>query len=860
MAKAFACDYFLIVWDFVRYAKENGIMVGPGRGSAAGSIVSYILEITDLDPLRFGLFFERFLNPERVSMPDIDIDFDDERREEVIDYVTQVYGADKVAQIITFGTMGARAAVRDVARVLDIDYNTTDKVAKLIPSGPKVTLASAFDEVGELKEWYEKDEIIKKLLDVAMLVEGMPRHTSIHAAGVVICKNSVDTYVPLARSRGTVVTQFYKDIVADDLGLLKMDFLGLRTLTVIKNTVRLIEQSQGIKLDLKRDIKDNDKKAMELFCQALTSGVFQFESQGMRNLLREFQPSTIEDLILLVAAYRPGPMEFIPLMTARKHGKEPITYKHPALEPILKETYGAYIYQEQVMQIARDLAGFSLGEGDMFRRAMAKKDEKNMKVQGEKFVAGCVKNGIAKKTAEEIFEPMKPFAGYAFNKSHAAVYAVLAYQTAWLKAYYPVEFMSALMTSIKNNSEKVAFYIAECSKMGVEVLPPDVNESDVDFSVVKGKIRFGLSAVKNVGTGAAEEIVKAREEGPFDSLYAVCSRAGVNRKVLESLIKCGALGSLGKRSQLLEVLSETMDRASKSKKVDTDQMSLFDLVAPEDLGVSEIGDVLPEMDEFPQEELLRMEKEYLGLYVSGHPLQRYTGAFDEHRVVQYASMRDVEPDAKVNVGGIIQEINRYTSRRGDPFAIMTIEDLTGTIKVCVWPRVYEKYGHLLQVDNVILVSGVNASTVPDDIGTDQGESGDTEVIHGDFTAEVHADVIDILEPDVIENLGRCHRGVFASIDSEEPAKLVDIKTVVGNHRGDIPLYLKFLQEQKVLLVDKENWVSGDYSNQTAYRLHDSVTYDHTNSKGLKRPVQMYASIAYDQELQKPYNKKRQIHR
>lgn len=804
-------DYFLIVWDFVRYAKENGIMVGPGRGSAAGSIVSYILDITDLDPLQFGLFFERFLNPERVSMPDIDIDFDDERREEVIEYVTRVYGVDRVAQIITFGTMGARAAVRDVARVLDIDYNTTDRVAKLIPSGPKVTLESAFEEVNELKEWYEKDEVIRKLLDIAMFVEGMPRHTSIHAAGVVICKDSVDTYVPLARSRGTIVTQFYKDIVSKDLGLLKMDFLGLRTLTVMRNTTRLVEQSQGVKLDLKRDIKDRDRKVMDLFCQGLTSGVFQFESEGMRNLLREFQPSSLEDLILLNAAYRPGPLEFIPVMTARKHGREPITYKHPALKSILEETYGAYIYQEQIMQIARDLAGFSLGEGDLLRRAMADKDEQKMNIQGKKFVEGCMEKGISKKVATEIFEPMKPFAGYAFNKSHAAVYAVLAYQTAWLKAYYPVEFMSALMTSVKNNSEKVAFYITECSKMGVEVLPPDINESDVDFSVVKGRIRFGLSAVKNVGTGAAEEIVKARKEGgPFESLYAFCFRAGVNRKVVESLIKCGAMDSLGKRSQLLEILLDTIERASRSRRADANQMSLFDLVAPEDLGVTEVGDILPDIDEFTQDELLKMEKEYLGLYVSGHPLQCYTGAFDEHGVVQYVALQDYEINAKVKVAGIIQEIKRYTNRKGEPFVIMTIEDLTGIIKVCVWPKIYEKYGHLLQVDKIILVSGVNASQIPDDNGTDEEEEG-TEAVRADFNAEVHADTIDILLPDVVEDLGRCHMGVFASIGPDELGKLEDIMAVVKNHQGNVPLYLKFLDEDKALLVDKENWVTGDDS-------------------------------------------------
>ncbi len=819
--------YFLIVWDFVRYARENSIMVGPGMGSAAGSLVSYVLEITNIDPLRFGLFFERFLNPERVSMPDIDIDFDDERRDEVIEYVAKQYGSEKVAQIITFGTMGARGSIRDVARVLNIDYGTTDKLAKLIPAGPGVTLSKSFEEVSEIKQWYEKDENIKKLWDIASFVEGMPRHTSIHAAGVVICKDDVQSYVPLARSKGTIVTQFYKDIVSDDLGLLKMDFLGLRTLTVIRDTVALIEKSSDVQID-PDDLRENDEKTMNLFCQALTSGVFQFESQGMRNLLRDFRPSTIDDLTLLVAAYRPGPMEFIPSMTARKHGNEKVTYKHPKLKPILEQTYGTYIYQEQVMQIARDLAGFSLGQGDMFRRAMAKKDAEKMKEQEEKFISGCVNNGVNKKTAKEIFEPIKPFAGYAFNKSHAAVYAYVAYQTAYLKCHYPVEFMTALMTSVKGTSEKVAYYIAECSKMGVEVLPPDVNESEVDFTVVGDKIRFGLSAVKNVGESAAVEIVKAcKSHGPFESLFDFCQETRVNKKVVESLIKCGALDNLGKRAQLLQALPNILQQVHSSQKVNANQMSLFDLADPEELGVS-TKEELPDVEEFPADELLQMEKDCLGLYVSGHPLDQYRGTLEAHKAHSYASLSEVPHKENVVVGGIIQSVDNYTSRKGDSFAIINIEDFTGVIKVCVWPRVYEKYKNYLSIDKVIVVKGANMSNIPGDSMDEAQQSVKGDDSRSDLAAEVHADEIIPLKKDVVANLPQEHRGLFATVSNGDAHVLPRIKNVIQKFNGKTPFYINLSTENKVLLVGREFWVSD--KEELITKLEEVVGYGNVEKK------------------------------
>mgnify|MGYP000394025003 CR=1 FL=1 len=634
-------DYFLIVWDFIKYARDHDIMVGPGRGSAAGSIVSYCLGITNIDPIRYNLLFERFLNPERVTMPDIDVDFCFERRQEVIDYVTRKYGTDRVVQIVTFGTLAARGVIRDVGRVMDLPYAFVDSIAKMIPTELNMTLDRALTMNPELKKLYDTDEQVRELIDMSRRLEGLPRHTSMHAAGVVISQKSIDEYVPLSLgSDNSPVTQFTMTTL-EELGLLKMDFLGLRTLTVIQNAARLARQSTGKKIDMSR-IDYDDKAVFDSLCSGKTDGVFQLESAGMKSFMKELKPRNLEDVIAGISLYRPGPMDFIPQYVKGKNHPEQITYDCPQLKPILEPTYGCIVYQEQVMQIVRDLAGYTWGRSDLVRRAMAKKKAAVMEKERQNFVygnaqegvKGCIANGIDEKTANHIYDEMIDFAKYAFNKSHAAAYAVVSYQTAYLKYYHPVEFMAALMTSVKDNVSKVSEYIMSCRQMGMKIMPPDINEGEGGFSVSDGAIRYGLSAIKSIGQSVVDEIVRERtEHGKFRSLEDFIDRMSgreVNKRTLESFIKSGAMDGLpGTRKQKCMVCGSMVDQKNKEKKNTMEgQMSLFDFAAEEDKKSFQI--TFPNVGEYSREEYLAYEKEMLGVYVSGHPLEEYIGTWEKN--------------------------------------------------------------------------------------------------------------------------------------------------------------------------------------------------------------------------------------
>ena len=717
-------DYFLIVWDFINYAKENGIPVGPGRGSAAGAIVSYCLKITDIDPIRYNLLFERFLNPERVSMPDIDIDFCYERRQEVIDYVRRKYGADKVVQIVTFGTMAAKGVIRDVARVLDLPYSFGDTLAKMIPNELNITLQKALDMNPELRSRYDTEEQVKNLLDMCMKLEGLPRHTSMHAAGVVICQKPAEEFVPLSRgSDGSITTQFTMTTI-EELGLLKMDFLGLRTLTVIKDAVDLVRQDTGKELSM-GNIDYNDPKVLDFIGTGKTDGVFQLESGGMKNFMKELRPQSLEDIIAGISLYRPGPMDFIPRYIKGKNNPESITYETPLLEPILSPTYGCIVYQEQVMQIVRELGGYTLGRSDLVRRAMSKKKQAVMEKEKANFVygnpeegvPGCISRGISEAVADHIYEEMMDFAKYAFNKSHAACYAVVSYQTAFLKYYYPLEFMAALMTSVIDNSAKVTEYIMSCRSMGIEILPPDVNYSLAGFSVQDGKIRFALTALKSVGRPVIEGIVAERAaNGNYKTLEDFITRTSeldINKRVIENLIKAGAFDSLpGTRKQKMFVYAGLVDRLVKDKKNNlVGQMSLFDLVGEEEK--SDFHTPLPDVGEFDRQELLAYEKEVVGFYISGHPLEEYK-TFLERRITAKTSdfYRDEETgepkvtDGKeVVIGGILTDKKIKYTKNNKIMAFLTIEDLYGSIEVVIFPRDYEKNQSRLEVDGKIFVQG-----------------------------------------------------------------------------------------------------------------------------------------------------------
>lgn len=716
-------DYFLIVWDFINYAKQHGIMVGPGRGSAAGSIVAYCLGITDIDPIKYNLIFERFLNPERVSMPDIDVDFCYERRQEVIDYVVEKYGKEQVVQIVTFGTLKAKGVVRDVGRVLDLPYAIPDAVAKLIPGELGMTIDKALKTSTDLRSMYENDEQIHTLIDMSKRLEGLPRHTSMHAAGVVISQKPVDEYVPLSKSvDGPVVTQYIMTTL-EELGLLKMDFLGLRTLTVIRDAVNLVEKSTGKRIDI-NSIDINDKNVLDYIGTGKTEGIFQLESGGMKGFMKELKPENIEDIIAGISLYRPGPMDFIPKYLEGKNSTGTITYDCPQLEPILKPTYGCIVYQEQVMQIVRDLAGYTWGRSDLVRRAMSKKKQYVMEEERRNFiygneaegVKGCINNGIDEKTAGKIYDEMMDFAKYAFNKSHAAAYAVVSYQTAYLKYYYPVEFMAATMTSVIDNPGKVTAYIYTCRSMGIDILPPDINEGESGFTVSGNTIRYALSAIKSVGKNVIDVIVYEREKnGKFKSLKDFVERLSgkeVNKRTIESFIKAGAFDGLGgNRRQLMMVYVDIIDRVNRERKETMDgQMSLFDMMTEEDKADYEIK--LPKVDEYDRETMLAFEKEVVGIYVSGHPLEEYMDSI-EKQVTAYSGDFVHDEDGKsvvadqqrAVIGGIISDISIKTTKRGQQMAFLSLEDLYGNIEVVVFPNTFEKYRKSLVGDKKVYITG-----------------------------------------------------------------------------------------------------------------------------------------------------------
>ena len=717
-------DYFLIVWDFIKYARDNDIIVGPGRGSAAGSLVAYTLGITQLDPIRYDLLFERFLNPERVSMPDIDVDFCFERRQEVIDYVVRKYGKDRVVQIVTFGTLAARGVIRDVGRVMDLPYAMVDSIAKMIPQELNITIDKALKVNSELHKLYEEDEQVHTLIDMSRRLEGLPRHTSMHAAGVVISQKAVDEYVPLSRaSDGSITTQFTMTTL-EELGLLKMDFLGLRTLTVIQNAVRMAEKSSGKVIDMDT-IDYNDKKVLDSLGTGKTDGIFQLESAGMKNFMKELKPQSLEDVIAGISLYRPGPMDFIPQYIRGKNNPGTITYDCPELVPILESTYGCIVYQEQVMQIVRVLGGYTLGRSDLLRRAMSKKKAAVMQKERQNFVygneeegvPGCIKNGIKEEIANKIYDEMIDFAKYAFNKSHAAAYAVVAYQTAYLKYYYPVEFMAALMTSVIDNTRKVSEYIYSCRQMGIQILPPDINRGEGGFSVDGQNIRYGLSAIKSVGKPVIDAIVSEREtRGEYKSLQDFIERLSgkeVNKRTIESFIKSGALDSLGgTRKQFMMVYVRILDSVNQEKKhAMAGQLSLFDLVSEEEKSAYEIH--LPNVGEYDKEQLLAFEKEVLGIYVSGHPLDDYEALWRKNiSAVTSDFMQDEETGAvkaedgayEVLGGMIAAKTVKYT-RTNQTMAFITLEDLVGTVEIVIFPKVYERFRNLLEEDSKVFVRG-----------------------------------------------------------------------------------------------------------------------------------------------------------
>lgn len=770
--------YFLIVWDFIRYARERGIMVGPGRGSAAGSIVAYTLKITDIDPIRFNLLFERFLNPERITMPDIDIDFCFERRNEVIQYVAQKYGEDRVAQIITFGTMAARAAIRDIGRGLNMPYGMVDRIAKMVPMELGVTLDKALQDSPDLLKLYQTDDDIKHLLDLSKSVEGLHRHASTHAAGVVISKDPLVNLIPLqGNSEEGNITQLHMGNL-EDLGLLKIDFLGLRTLTVIRDTLEQLdgEASHILKTE---DIDLYDPKVYQILSKGDSLGIFQLESSGMRNLLRELQPSNFEDIAAVIGLFRPGPMgsgaaaEFI----ASKNKKKEIIYLHRELEPILKETYGVILYQEQAMRIAQELAGFTLGQADILRRAMGKKKPEEMAAQRKNFMEGCRKKGIKEDTASKIFDMIAHFAGYGFNKSHTAAYAMIAYQTAYLKAHYPVQFMAALLSSVMGSANKVSQYIEECKRMGIKILPPSINLSYSNFSTDEGSIRFGLSAIKNVGTGLIKKIITLREKEAFRSLRDFVERvtpSEINRRALESLIKAGAFDFTGyKRSQMMETYEKILDSVNQAiKSVPKGQMTFMEMFdeKPEEL---EPIDNYPKMDEYPNHQLLALEKEVIGLYISGHPLDDYREALESKVTITSSALVMGEdegnnnsplPDrGKVTVGGIIASIVRKSTKKGLPMAFITIEDLEGQFEVICFPEMLEKYKQIIVIDKVVVIEGT--------ITHREGEDGKI----------------------IMNSMAECSQSngslylILSENTNEDQIK--ELKNYLVNNKGDSPIYV-----------------------------------------------------------------------
>ena len=765
-------SYFLIVWDFIHYAKSKGIPVGPGRGSAAGSLVSYLLGITDLNPLKYGLLFERFLNPQRLSLPDIDIDFCYERRQEVIDYVTGKYGRENVAQIITFGTMQARAVVRDVGRVMGISYADVDRIAKMIPPDSSLNLKDAIESETEIKTLYKNDPQITKLINTALSLEGLNRHASVHAAGVVIADKPLDNYMPLFKTGDDQVTSGYSMGILEKIGLLKVDFLGLRTLTVIDQTAKLIRETKGEVVDI-NELPLDDDKTYKLLASAQTMGVFQLESSGMRDLLKKLEPNRFEDLIALLALYRPGPIGSGMLndFMQRKHNRVPIKYDHKRLEGVLKETYGIIVYQEQIMQIASSMAGFSLAQADLLRRAMSKKIPEVMEKERNNFVSGCSRNDISLSVANKIFDLIEYFSGYGFNKSHSTAYALISYRTAYLKANYPVEFMTALLTSERDNTDKIVEYVNEAARMGLKVLPPDINESEELFKAVdEGTIRFGLLAVKNVGSGAAQSIVRARIEAKFISLEDFCQRIDLrlaNRKVLEALIKCGALDTFNMpRAQMVAALDTVLEGASRTQKEKAKgQISFFDMAFSQD-GFKRAAVSIPHVKEWPEPQLLAFEKDMLGFYVSGHPLARYARQLKRFVSSSIAQLHEYRDQDEIKIVVLIAKIKQTTTRaKQEKMAILKLEDLNGVVEGLVFPRAYQKVSRYIVPNTVVLVRG-NLSLREDTPKILVNDLFPVDEIYKLITA-------------MNINLSGIRENIFESL-----------KDLLASFRGQVPIYLR----------------------------------------------------------------------
>ncbi len=804
-------DYFLIVWDFIKFARDNGIIVGPGRGSAAGSLIAYCLRITNIDPIKYNLLFERFLNPERISMPDIDIDFCYERRQEVIDYVIEKYGDDRVTQIITFGTMGAKAVIRDVGRVLAMPYADVDRIAKMIPFELGITIKRALQINPELMKAYEAEEDTKELINMSLKLEGLPRHSSTHAAGVVICNEPVTEYVPLSQNDGVTTTQFPMNTL-EELGLLKMDFLGLRTLTVIQNAVREIERNHNIKIDID-NINFEDKKVFEMISQGRTEGVFQLESSGMKSFMKELQPESLEDIIAGISLYRPGPMDFIPKYVQGKRDSKNVKYTHKSLENILKSTYGCIVYQEQVMQIVRELAGYSLGRSDLVRRAMSKKKVSVMNEERKNFiyglgeqVPGCIKNGIPKDVSEKIFDEMSDFAKYAFNKSHAAAYAVIGYQTAWLKTYYPIEFMAALMTSVMDFSTKVSEYIDECKKMNISLLPPDINEGYAHFSVSDNSIRFGLRAIKNVGKSTIDSLVKEREKnGYYKSMTEFINRLegrDLNKRCIESLIKAGAFDSLGgKRAQYLKIFKNILDGIGQNKKRNLEgQMNLFDLAGSDNSEI--LNDNLPKIDNESLKEVLANEKEVLGIYISGHPLSEYKSFIEKH--VKTTSLDFIKKDENdfqqentivdgsiTSIGGIIVNKSVKYTKNNKTMAFLLVEDLYGAVEVIIFPQIYEKYLGKLTEEKVIVVNG-RASVREDE---------DAKIICNDII--FYDDENNSNENNLIED----NLTLWLKISKDVQISSSDITKTLLDYKGNTPVIIYDEAKNEKFKLNKNYWIN-----------------------------------------------------
>jgi len=801
--------YFLIIWDFINFAKSKGIPVGPGRGSAAGSLVAYLLEITEIDPIRFGLIFERFLNPERLSMPDVDTDFCVERRGEVIQYVNEKYGRDHVSQIITFGRMKARAAVRDVGRVLGLELNYVDKIAKMIPSISTIEEGLKNDE---LKAIYTSDEKARKLIDTAKVVEGLARNSSIHAAGVIISKDPLSTHVPLQKMNGDEIVAQYEMNSVSDIGLLKMDFLGLRNLTVINNCLRMIKENSDVTLDM-NSLPLNDPGVYKLLSEARTNGVFQFESSGMQRYLKELKPARFEDIVAMCALYRPGPLEsgMVDDFIKGRHGKIKVEYFHPMLEPVLKETYGVIVYQEQVMKIANVLAGFSMAEADALRKAMGKKKVEIMAKMEKNFIDGAEKNNVNVKIAKEIWDIIVKFAGYGFNKSHTVAYAMVAYQTAYLKANHPLEYMAALLTSVMDKIDKVSFFMKECINMGIEVLPPHINESDLEFSVRPGGIRFGLAAIRNVGRAAIESIIHTRKKVKgFTSISHFCTEVdskSVNKKVVESLIKSGAMDCLGEtRATLMANLDYVIEAGARiQKERRTGQISLFDLPGGEDDNAIELPEKKPE---YERETILTFEKEMLGLYISDHPLNSYRDLWPEKIKTQIAELEQLANNSTVVCGGIAVTVKKHTTKGNQTMAFLTLEDLSGSVEVVALPKAYDKAREYIVEDGLLVIKGKVEIKESSKESDDEPAANEAKLIADEIYPLDAIDAVESLKVEKKERNGRL-AGVHIKVDCSKLECLPDLRCMIEKCRGNTPIYLHLESPggNTILALEKNFWIS-----------------------------------------------------